>query len=97
MAGYDREKCDPRIRLRVAVRDLEPESDPDDFAELVAAVLAFRTLGGALDRRIADVLRVEPDFVHHMANGVITPTPRFRRLAVQSLRDLADELFEKAY
>lgn len=95
MAGYDREKVDPHIRLRVAVRDMRPESDPDDFAELVAAVLAHRTLGGALDRRMAGILSVEPEFIHHMANGVISPTPMFRRAAAAQLRVLADEIFGK--
>jgi len=81
-----------QLRLRIALRDREPETNADEFAELVAAVLAFRTLDGALDSRIAQRLGVTPEFVHHYANGVIAPTPAFRREAVRRLRGLAAEL-----
>ncbi len=91
MAEHDTKPDRHELRLRIALRG-EPESDPDAFAELVAAVLAFRTVGGDIDRKIASYFNCDAAFVHHVANGLIAPTPRFRREAVKKLRGLAAEL-----
>ena len=83
---------DPKLRLRIALHELSPEENPDDFAELVAAALAFRTVGGDMDRKLAERFGCGPAFVHHLANGLIAPTPRFRRHAVKAIRGIAVEL-----
>jgi len=83
---------DPKLRLRIALHDLAPEENPDDFAELVAAVLAFRTVGGDTDRKLAERFNCGTAFVHHVANGLIAPTPRFRRAAVKAIHGIAVEL-----
>lgn len=87
------ETPDPQLvlRLRIALRE-NPEGDPDAFSTLVAAFLAFRDLGGALDSRLAGRLGVTDEDVRRFADGVIAPTPRFRREAVKKLRGIAVEL-----
>ena len=87
------EKTDPHLRLHIAVRDLDPEGNPDDFSELVAAILAYRNLDGALEKAIAHQCGFsDPVIVHHWANGVIMPTPKFRREVAKYLRGRAAEL-----
>ena len=81
-----------QLRLRIVLRDRDPVGNPDDFAELVAALLAFRTVGGDMDRCLAERFNCGTAFVHHVANGLIAPTPAFRRDAVKKLRALAAEL-----
>lgn len=87
------ESPDPQLvlRLRIAFRG-DPEGKPDDFAELVAALLGFRTFGGAMDRRLGDRLGITVDDVHRMADGILAPTPGFRRDAVKKLRGISAEL-----
>lgn len=81
------------LRLRMALYgERDPEGNPDDFQELVAAVLAFRTAGGDVDRKLAERFDCGTAFVHHVAKGLIAPTPRFRRDAVKKIRGIAAEL-----
>lgn len=82
-----------KIRLRTALYgERDPEGNPDAFQELVAAVLAFRTVGGDMDAKLAELFSCGTAFVHHVANGLIAPTPNFRRDAVRKIRGLAAEL-----
>lgn len=86
------EHQDLKIRLRIALCERSPEDDADDFAELVAAVLAFRTVGGDTERALAERFGCGTAFVRHIAEGLIAPTPRFRRENLKKLRAIAAEL-----
>lgn len=80
-------------RLRTALYgDRDPAESADAFQELVAAVMAFRTVGGDIDRKLAAHFNCDAAFVHHLANGLVAPTPRFRRDAVKKIRGIAVEL-----
>ena len=86
------ENQDLKIRLRIALCDRSPAEDADDFAELIAALLAFRPIGGDMDRALAERFDCGTAFVHHIANGLIAPTPKFRRENLAKLRAIAAEL-----
>jgi len=88
------EKPDPelQLRLRIALRE-NPAGDADEFAELVAAMLAFRTLGGDVEKAIARQCGLaDPQIVRLWASGAVAPTPKFRAIVVKYLRGRAKEL-----
>lgn len=89
------ETTDPALRLRIALRDLSPEEDPDAFAELVAAFCAMGppvTLDGAPKLALANKFDLAPSVIRDWARGATTPTPRFRREVARFLRTAAVNL-----
>ena len=89
------EKFDPKLRLRIALDDLSPEEDPDDFTELVAAMLEqmpAESWRSELRASIAHQFDLAPNVVRDWASGATTPTPKFRRVVVKYLRSRAAEL-----
>lgn len=89
------ENLDQKTRLRIALRDLSPEDDADDFAEFVSAFCAMGppvTLEGAPALAIANAFDLERKSVRDWAIGVSTPTPKLRRAVTAFLRKASVQL-----
>ena len=95
MADGDGTKFDPKLRLRIAIRDLDPEADEDDFAELVSAFCAMGppvTLDGAPSMALASKFDLDRRTIRDWANGDATPSPKRRREVAGFLREASVNL-----
>jgi len=91
----DSTKFDPKLRLRIVLRDLEPETDPDAFAELVSAFCAMGppvTLEGAPALALSGKFDLDQRTIRDWASGDATPAPKRRREVAAFLRAAAREL-----
>jgi hypothetical protein len=89
------ETNDPAMRLRIALRDLSPEDDPDDFTEVVAAFCAMAppvTLDGAPKLALANEFDFAQSVIRDWATGAVTPAPKFRRRVARFIRACAPNL-----
>ncbi|HTK59853.1 MAG TPA: hypothetical protein VL283_01475 [Candidatus Baltobacteraceae bacterium] len=87
--------ADPSMRLRIALRDLSPADDPDDFAELVAAFCAKGppvTLEGAPALALSGKFDLDARILRDWAKGFSAPAPRLRREVVRFLAKASAEL-----
>ena len=82
------EKNDIRLRLRLALEELDPEGNPDDFAELVRATLETSgdPYGALCTAAFGQYRQGEMTFFEDWATGRVAPTPIMRRKVVRDLR-----------
>src|SRR5690349_11654904 len=95
MADGDSTKFEPALRLRIALRDLDPAGDADHFAELVAAFCAMGppvTLEGAPAMALASKFDLDQRTIRDWASGNAVPSARRRREVTAFLREASVNL-----
>lgn len=84
---------DPKLRLRVILREIMPDASADEFSDLVEVLLAADPAAASL--HLPPIFDAGIAFVRRVASGLIATTPKFRRATFPKLRGLAEEILAR--